>query len=114
MAMQDYLLINKILDREKVSLSKIIMKHFEHATSVQKHGIPYGVLIKKILEYCECYAEGPDTLVLGKPLNSRYLSQEFFKFEEGNKAWIKVPRPIAQVLEESSDVLLLEGPAQTS
>ena len=53
-AIQDYLLINKILDGEKVSLSKIIMKHLEHAMSVQKYGIPYGVLIKKILEYYEC------------------------------------------------------------
>ena len=33
-AIQDYLLINKILDGEKVNLPKIIMKHLEHAISV--------------------------------------------------------------------------------
>ena len=42
-AIQDYLLVNKTLDGEKASLPKIIMKHIEHATSVQKHGIPYGL-----------------------------------------------------------------------
>ena len=52
-AIEYYLLLNKILDLEQVSLSKIVMKYLDHARSVQKHGIPYGFLIRKILEYCE-------------------------------------------------------------
>ena len=46
-AIEDSLLLNKILDIEQVSMSKIVMKHLEHTRSVQKHGIPYGYLIKK-------------------------------------------------------------------
>ena len=54
---QDYILINNFLDGDVISLLKLIMKHLDHVKSVQNHGIPYGCIIKQILEYCECYAE---------------------------------------------------------
>ena len=93
-AIQDYILNNKLLDGDVIGLPILIMKHLDHTKSVQKHGIPYGCVIKKILEYCECYTEGHDPVVLGKALNSRCLTQAYFKFEEITKTWHKVPRPL--------------------
>ena len=45
----DVILINKLLDNEKISLPLLILKHLEHARSIPHHGIPYGLIIKKIL-----------------------------------------------------------------
>ncbi len=87
---EDYLLINQLLQREQISLPAIFMKHIEHAKSVSSHGIPFAPLIKKILEYEDCYTEGTaeETETLGKPLDMRCLSQALFKFEDGT--WSKV------------------------
>ena len=107
---EDCLLLNKIFDLGQVSLPKIVMKHLEHARSVQKHGILYGLLIRRILEYCEVYTEGTDPIVLEKPLNLKCLSQAFFKYDK-KKEWHKVPRVQPSVEgTEGGEVLMLEGP----
>ena len=56
------ILINKLLDEEKVSLPLLILKHFDHARSIPHHGIPYGAMIRKILEDFELYKEGLDVI----------------------------------------------------
>ena len=75
----DIILINKLLDEEKVSLPLLILKHLEHARSIPHHRISYGALIHKILEYFEIYEEGSDIIELGKPLDKKYLQQAQFK-----------------------------------
>ena len=41
----DIILINKMLDDDKLSLPLLFLKHLEHARSISHHGIPYGALI---------------------------------------------------------------------
>ena len=77
------ILINKLLDEEKVSLPLLILKHLEHAISIPRHGIPYGALIRKILEFFEIYEEGSDIIELGKPLDKKCLQHALFKYEDG-------------------------------
>ena len=68
------------------------MKHIEHAKSVSSHGIPFAPLIKKILEYEECYTErtAEETETLGNLLDMRCLSQANFLYENG--AWTRVAK----------------------
>ena len=89
---EDYLLINQLLKREQISLPAIFVKLIKHAKSVSFHGIPFAPLIKKILEYEECYVEGTveETETLGKPLDMRCLSQAYFLYENG--AWTRVAK----------------------
>ena len=81
-AIEDYLLLNKMLDLEQVSMPKIVMKHLDHARSLQTHGIPYGFIIRKILEYVKVYTEEINPVVLGKPLDLKCMSQAYFKFDK--------------------------------
>ena len=69
----DIILINKLLDEEKVGLPLLILKHVEHARSIPHHGIPYGALISKILEYFEIYEEGSYIIELENPLDKKCL-----------------------------------------
>ena len=93
----DVILINKLLDNEKISLPLLILKHLEHAQSIPHHRIPYGPIIKKILQDFELYEEGSDIIELGKPLDKRCLQQAHFKFEDGS--W-KSSCPLPPVEEE--------------
>ena len=76
----DVILINKMLAEEKTSLPLLILKHLEHARSIPHHGIPYGAIIRRILEDFEIYEEGSDIIELGKPLDKKCLQQAHFKF----------------------------------
>ena len=108
---EDCLLLNKILDLKQVILPKIVMKHLEHARFMQKHGIPYGFLIRKILEYFEIYTKGTNPVVLEKPLDLKCLSQAPFMFDKKDKKWHKASK-VYCALEKADEehVLLLEGP----
>ena len=79
----DIVLINKMLDEEKISLPLLILKHLEHARSIPHHGIPYGAINRKILEDFELYEEGSDIIELGKPLDKKCFKQAHFKFKDG-------------------------------
>ena len=98
-----------MLTNEKISLPKLILLHLQHARATEHHGIPYGGLIRRILEYLGAYIEGINVTTLGKPLDIRCLKLAFFSYYEGN--WIKVDKPRTTTEEEevSKALLQLEG-----
>ena len=100
-----------LLDKELMSLPRIFLKHIEHARTVSSHGIPFGCIIKKVLEYLGVYREGAKDVLLGKPLYHKCIAQAYFKWEGGQ--WVKTPRlspTQTQEEGEADEVLRLEGP----
>ena len=108
----DIILINKMLIEEKISLSLLILKHLDHAMSIPHHGIPYGAIIRKILEDFEFYEEGSDIIELGKPLDKKCLQQAHFKFEDGAWKSSSLLKPVKEAREEEHLVAGLESLSQ--
>ena len=69
----DIILINKMLDEEKISLPFLILKHLEYVRSITHHGIPYGTVIQTILEDFKIYEEGSNVIEMGKSMDKKCL-----------------------------------------
>ena len=104
----DIILINKLLDEEKISLPLLILKHFEHARSIPHHGIPYCAVIRKILEDFEIYEEGSDVIELGKPLDKKCFQQAHFKYEDGAWKSSRLLKPVEEAREKEDIVVGLD------
>ena len=68
------------------------MNHLDHAMSIQKHGIPFGALIKSLLSSMRLYEDGPNPLALEKPLDMKSLGQASFRFDNKEEKWFNIPK----------------------
>ena len=84
------------------------MKYLDHPRSIQKHGIPFGALIKSMLTSVGLYEGDPNPLILGKSLDMKCLGQASFRFDKKEEKWFKIPRA-APTQSKELEVLQLEG-----